>query len=53
MNEKDNHMMKYLKIFNIYDLYTKNNNSDTLDNSILTYYNNLIEKYIPGSFLYF
>tara|TARA_B110001450_G_C17588984_1_gene468147 strand:+ start:336 stop:1037 length:702 start_codon:yes stop_codon:yes gene_type:complete len=52
INEKDKHMFRWLKIFNEYDLYSK---SDTfkLDSNIIEYYDKLIEKFIPGSFLYF
>ncbi|VVU95581.1 Myo-inositol oxygenase [seawater metagenome] len=51
MNKKDKKMIKWLKIFNKYDLYTK---SDDIKISTETkkYYNHLIEKYINNGKIY-
>ena len=43
LSEKDHNMLKWLKLFNKYDLYTK---SDvTIDDGTKEYYNQLIYKY--------
>ena len=47
--EKDHNMLKWLKLFNKYDLYTK---SDiTIDNSTKEYYDDLIDKYFESRIL--
>lgn len=50
-NEKDKKMLKWLKLFNKYDLYTKNNNIEYNEN-IKNYYKNIIQKYINNSELW-
>ena len=50
VNEKDKKMLKWLKLFNKYDLYTKTNN--ILDKSDINYYQNLINKYFNTGDLY-
>jgi hypothetical protein len=39
-------MKSYVKLFNKYDLYTKDNNNKNM-NKIKNYYKNLIKKFIP------
>ncbi|KAK3590342.1 hypothetical protein CHS0354_025734 [Potamilus streckersoni] len=46
-NNKDVEMMKWVREFNQFDLYTKCPDIPDLD-SLLPYYQNLVEKYIPG-----
>ena len=50
-NEKDIKMLKWLKLFNKFDLYTKADSS-SITQDTLDYYNNLIDKYIPGGELW-
>ena len=52
MNEKDKKMLHWLKLFNQYDLYTKNN-SKKISSDTMIYYKNLIRKYFFGSKLAF
>lgn len=52
MNDNDKELIKYLKLFNKYDLYTKTDDFK-LDYDILSYYDNLINKYIINSELAF
>ena len=51
INEKDKSYLKWLKIFNKYDLYTKSDNK--IDNDIMEYYNKLINKYLNNGELFF
>ena len=44
MNDYDRKMIGWLKLFNSYDLYTKNNNNISKP-EIEIYYENLLEKY--------
>jgi len=44
-NEYDNQMLKWLKLFNKYDLYTKSDNL-IIDDSIKNYYMNLVNNYL-------
>lgn len=53
MNEKDRNMEKYLKLFQRYDLYTKDGqiNVDEFNKEILTelpYYISLVNHFVPG-----
>ena len=51
MNKKLYKMLYYIFIIiysSKYDLYTKNNKVPEIEN-LWTYYENLIEKYIPGT----
>ncbi len=50
MNEKDIEVLKWTKLFNKYDLYSKEDNEFHIDNLML-YYTPIIEKYI-GTYLY-
>ena len=52
MNETDEKMLHWLKLFNQYDLYTKNNKKNISDET-MTYYKELIRKYFFGSKLVF
>lgn len=52
MNEKDNKMIEWLKLFNKYDLYTKNENINFSEETKL-YYNKLVNKYLNNGELYF
>lgn len=45
-NEKDKKMLKWLNLFNNYDLYTKTEEL-TVTDDIIKYYNNLVNKFIP------
>jgi len=45
-DDKDKKMKSYVKLFNKYDLYTKDNNNKNM-NKIKNYYKNLIKKFIP------
>ena len=49
-NEKDEKMLKWLKLFNKYDLYTKCDNIN-INDEIINYYDGLINKYIKGGSL--
>lgn len=51
INEYDKSMYRWLKLFNKYDLYTKEDTPVDVD-SIKEYYNKLINKYIGDSKLY-
>ena len=71
MNDKDCDMIKHLKEFNKYDLYTKNNDlfiskpdshsnqyknipeSALIPENLKKYYDDLITKFIPNSYLIF
>jgi len=46
-NEKDREMLKWIKIFNNYDLYTKTDSEPIID-ELIPYYESLIDRYIPG-----
>lgn len=45
MDDKDRSMAKYLKIFQRYDLYTKDDKEIPVDES---YYRSLVDRFIPG-----
>ena len=47
-NENDREMLKWVKIFNKYDLYTKTDEQPNIDDKLIRYYQSLIDKYIPG-----
>ena len=51
-NERDTKMLKWLQLFNKYDLYTKNENI-VINDSIKEYYNNLVNKYLNNGELLF
>jgi len=46
-NEQDREMLKWIKIFNRFDLYSKSHDVPTFD-AVKDYYQALIEKYLPG-----
>jgi len=47
MNEKDEKMFEWVKLFNRYDLYSKS--PDSIDEvALMPYYNELIAKYLPA-----
>ena len=52
MNKKDKKMFNWLKLFNQYDLYTKNDNKE-INSDTMKYYKDLIRKYFLGSKLAF
>ena len=52
MSQKDKKMFHWLKLFNQYDLYTKNDNKK-ISNYTMNYYKDLIRKYFFGSKLVF
>ena len=47
MNEKDENMLNWLKLFNKYDLYTKTDKF-VVEDKTLEYYNNLIKLYFKN-----
>ena len=47
MNEEDEETLKWLKIFNEFDLYSKDHEQKNVE-ELKPYYQSLIEKYIPG-----
>ena len=51
MNKEDHELIKWLKIFNKYDLYTKSDNIVVTDE--IKSYHNLINKYLNNGILYF
>ena len=51
MNEKDKSYLKWLQIFNKYDLYTKSDNK--INKNVMEYYNKLINKYLNDGELFF
>lgn len=51
MNEKDKKLKNWLKIFNNFDLYTKNDNFK-INDELKIYYNNLINKYLNNGELW-
>ena len=51
MNEKDRQNLKWVKLFNKYDLYSKRNEECDLD-ELKKYYEKLLDKYV-GKFLFF
>lgn len=48
MNEKDQEMFKWVKLFNPYDLYSKNPNQKSWE-ELRPYYENLVAKYLPAT----
>ena len=50
-NEKDIKMKKWVKTFNKYDLYTKNDTEFNIDN-LKIYYLNLFEKYFNSKYIF-
>ena len=51
-NDKDKRLLRYLKLFNKYDLYTKCKNKE-VTNEMKDYYKNLVNKYLNGGELFF
>ena len=47
-NEKDRELLKWVKIFNKYDLYSKTDEDPNID-ELIPYYQSLIDKYVPGT----
>ena len=47
MNENDYNILKNATDFNKFDLYSKEDTDFVLNNSIIEYYNNLLDKYFP------
>lgn len=47
-NEKDRELLKWVKIFNKYDLYSKTDEDPNID-ELVPYYQSLIDKYVPGA----
>ena len=47
-NDIDKKMKPYVKLFNKYDLYTKDNNNKNI-NELKIYYKNLVKKFIPDN----
>ena len=47
MNENDYNILKNVTDFNKFDLYSKEDTDFVLNNSIIEYYNNLLDKYFP------
>ena len=52
MNDSDYRLLELVKVFNQYDLYTKENVELDIDD-LHNYYNSLINKYIPSGYLTF
>ncbi|WP_421940020.1 inositol oxygenase family protein [Pedobacter sp.] len=48
MNEKDHEMFKWVRLFNPYDLYSKNPNQKSWE-ELKPYYQNLVAKYLPAN----
>ena len=48
MNEKDQEMFKWVKLFNPYDLYSKNPNQKSWE-ELRPYYESLVAKYLPAT----
>jgi inositol oxygenase len=46
-NEDDIDTLVDVKIFNNYDLYSKDDNNSKIDNNIIEYYDNLLEEFFP------
>ncbi|GIY61903.1 inositol oxygenase [Caerostris extrusa] len=47
-SNKDNEMLKWVKEFNKFDLYSKSHNVPDIE-ALMPYYQSLIDKYIPGT----
>lgn len=47
-NNKDKEMLQWIREFNKFDLYSKADSSPDMD-TLLPYYQNLVDKYIPGT----
>jgi len=47
-NEKDRENLKWVKEFQKYDLYSKDDNNAIIDDNVKNYYKGLIEKYFPA-----
>lgn len=47
-SEKDNAMLKWVRLFNEFDLYTKSDDTPDIE-ALKPYYQSLIDKYIPGT----
>ncbi|XP_022669320.1 inositol oxygenase-like isoform X2 [Varroa jacobsoni] len=47
LTDKDREMLKWVREFNRFDLYTKTDNVPNID-ELMPYYQGLIDKYIPG-----
>ena len=50
MNKKDEETLKWVKIFNKYDLYTKKDEEINIE-KLKKYYDKLISKYFPSKYL--
>lgn len=57
MNEKDHRMLSWLKLFNRYDLYTKDGDAGDTNSMLSTetknYYEGLVRKYLNGGLIWF
>lgn len=53
MDTKDHKMIHWLQLFNKYDLYTKTDDDDIVNDDIRDYYNKLVNKYLNGGVLFF
>lgn len=53
MNDQDHQTLKWVQLFNQYDLYTKSNSGFALTDEIKEYYNQLIDKYFPDKIISF
>ena len=51
-NKKDIEMLKWVKLFNKYELYSKNNSIMSIEN-LKIYYDKLIKKFFADDYLYF
>jgi inositol oxygenase len=52
MNKKDHRLLHRLKLFNEYDLYTKDDTDSVLSTETTSYYDGLVRKYLNGGQLW-
>ena len=51
-NEKDMEMLEWVKLFNKYDLYTKNDEEKMNLGELRSYYDKIVKKYIPNEIVW-